>query len=45
MARLTITLAPSAPLPPPPAVVFDGRTFAPLYRLPLAAASVAWIRG
>jgi hypothetical protein len=43
MARVATTLAPSEPPPPPPVVVFDGRTFAPLYRLPFAASSVAWV--
>jgi hypothetical protein len=36
-------LYPRSPPPVPrPAVVFDGRTFAPLYRLPFAATSVMW---
>jgi hypothetical protein len=43
MARTATTLAPAEPPPPPPAVVFDGNTFAPLYRLPFAASSVAWV--
>jgi hypothetical protein len=34
---------PSPPPPPRAAVVFDGRTFAPLYRLPFAATSVMWV--
>ena len=43
MAREQIVLAPSPPPAPLPAVVFDGRTFAPLYRLPFAARSVVWV--
>jgi hypothetical protein len=44
MARVAISLAPSEPPTPPAAVVFDGRTFAPLFRLPFAAMSIAWVR-
>jgi hypothetical protein len=43
MAPPTIRFVPSPPPAPLPAVVFDGRTFAPLYRLPFAAASVMWV--
>jgi hypothetical protein len=43
MARERIVVAPSPPPAPLPAVVFDGRTFAPLYRLPFAAMAVRWV--
>lgn len=43
MARERIVIGPSPPPAPLPTVVFDGRTFAPLYRLPFAAMSVRWV--
>jgi hypothetical protein len=43
MARERIVVAPAPPAAPLPAVVFDGRTFAPLYRLPFAAMAVTWV--
>jgi hypothetical protein len=43
MARERVIVAPSPPAAPLPAVVFDGRTFTPLYRLPFAAMSVRWV--
>jgi hypothetical protein len=43
MARAQIILAPEPPPAPLPVVVFDGRTFAPLYRLPFAAMAVRWV--
>jgi hypothetical protein len=43
MARERVIVAPAPPAAPLPAVVFDGRTFAPLYRLPFAAMSVRWV--
>ena len=43
MAPPTVTFPPSPPPAPRAAVVFDGRTFAPLYRLPFAAMAVRWV--
>ena len=43
MAPPTVLFPPSPPPAPRAAVVFDGRTFTPVYRLPFAAASVMWV--